>query len=334
MPKAAMTDRRSANSSENVPDISPLLDRAWAISRANHGDFLTVHVPGMFVVNGRRGRFQAVSITGPRCNLACEHCKGYLLKTMPHAVTPEALIRFGTEAVQRGDHGILVTGGCDSAGRLPWQTFLPAIRRLKIETDLKITVHAGQVDLETAHAIRDAGVDQALVDVIGDDSTAREVYHLDGGTLTIRRTLDALAAAGMEIVPHVLFGLHYGMERGEAAALTMLKEYPLNQYVVVVIMPAKETPMADVQPPPPERVARFLASARFELPGLRASLGCARPRGIYRRELDVLAVRAGINALALPSDRGLREAEKRGLTILYRETCCSLGDFSSPYERT
>jgi lipoyl synthase len=287
----------------------------------------------MFVVNGRRGRFRAVSITGQVCDLACEHCKGYLLKTMPHVETPQDLIRFGAEAAGRGDYGILVTGGCDSGGKLPWPKFLPAIRRLKDETDLKITVHAGQVGLEAASALRDAGVDQALVDVIGDDSTAREVYHLNGGTLTIRRTLDALAAAGLDIVPHVLFGLHYGTERGEAAALTMLKDYPLNQYVVVVIMPAKETPMADVQPPPPERVARFLAKARFELPGLRASLGCARPRGIYSRELDVLAVRAGINALALPSERGLREAEERGLTVLYRETCCSLGGVSSPGER-
>jgi uncharacterized radical SAM superfamily protein len=322
-----MVNRRSANRGEEIPGLSGLLDRAWQISRENHGSILSAHIPGMFVVNGRRGRFRAVSITGTRCDLACEHCKGYLLKTMPHTETPEGLVRFGLEASDRNDHGILVTGGCDSEGKLPWPIFLPAIRKLKDKTSLKITVHAGQVDLETARELKDAGVDQALVDVIGDDATARDVYHLHDGTKTILRTLDALAAVDLEIVPHMLFGLHYGMERGEATALDMLNNYPLNQYVVVVIMPAKETPMANVQPPSPERVALFLAKARFELPKVRASLGCARPRGLYRRELDVLAVRAGINALALPSDRSIREAEERGLTIHYRESCCSLAGY-------
>jgi lipoyl synthase len=329
-----MTSRRFANRKpEDIPGLSSLLERAWNISRANHGYTLSVHIPGMFVVNGKRGRFRAVSITGHRCDLACEHCKGYLLKTMPHAETPGDLIRFGIEAAARGDHGILVTGGCDSEGKLPWPIFLPAIRRLKEETNLKITVHAGQVDFDAARALKDAGIDQALVDVIGDHATARDVYHLDGGTETIRRTLDALAEAGLEIVPHVLYGLHYGQERGETLALAILKQYALNQYVVVVLMPAKETPMADVQPPSPERVAQFLANARFELPNIKASLGCARPRGTYRRNLDVLAVAAGINALALPSDKGLREAENRGLTVVCRETCCSLSDFPISTER-
>lgn len=320
-----MNDGRSPTPSKHGVELSRPLEMAWAISRANHGNTLTVHVPGMFVVNGRRGRFKAVSITGNRCDLDCEHCKGSLLSTMPHAETPEDLIRFGTEASEMGDHGILVTGGCDSSGKLPWHRFVTAVQKLKDETRLKITVHAGQLDLQTARELKAAGVDQALVDVIGDDATARDVYHLEGGTATIRCTLNALSSAGLEIVPHVLFGLYYGQERGETGALEILREYPLNQYVVVVIMPAKGTPMAEVQPPRPERVARFLARARCDLPALRASLGCARPRGRYSRELEVLAVRAGVNALALPSDRALQEAELRGLEIIYRETCCSLG---------
>ena len=294
------------------------------LSRRHHGNRLTVHIPGMFVVDGRRGRFRAVSITAARCELDCEHCKGQLLRTMPHAADPETLFRLGCEAQGRGDHGMLVTGGCDPAGKLPWKQFIPTIARLKAVTDLTITVHAGQVDSETAKALKDAGVDQALVDVIGDDATVREVYHLAEGTAVICRTLDALADAGLEIVPHILFGLHYGKEKGERAALGILKGYPLSKYVVVVIMPFRETPMAQVQPPAPEAVADFVALARLTLPELRASLGCARPRGWYRRKLDLLAVKGGINSLALPSEPALEEARTRGLEIVHRETCCSL----------
>jgi uncharacterized radical SAM superfamily protein len=307
--------------SESSPE---LLEQAWNISRALHGWLLTVHVPGMFVVDGRRGKYRAVSITGDGCALDCEHCKGSLLKTMAHALDAEALIRLGREAAARGDHGILVTGGCDERGRLPWNEFISAIATLKQETDLAVSVHSGQIDLSIARGLKAAGVDQVLVDVIGDDRTAREVYHLSHGVATVRQTLDALAEVDLEIVPHIVFGIHYGKPRAERAGLKMLKKYPLKQYVVVVLMPAKGTPMAEVHAPAPEEVAAFLAWARIELPHLHAGLGCARPRGKYRRDLDVLAVRAGINSVALPSDQCLEEASKRGLEISFRETCCSV----------
>jgi lipoyl synthase len=304
--------------------LQHLLDEAWRLSRQQHGNRLDVYIPGMFVVDGKRGRYRAVSLTGDRCELDCEHCKGLLLKTMPPAVDPAGLIRIGEEAAARGDVGMLVTGGCDASGRLPWETYIRAIAVLKARTSLVITVHAGQVDPETARALKDSGVDQALVDVIGDDATAREVYHLPDGTASIKRTMDSLTQAGLEIVPHVLFGLHFGKEKGEYRALDMLRDYPLKKYVVVVIMPFRDTPMASVDPPAPARAARFIAGARMTLPGVKASLGCARPRGRYRQEVDVLAVRAGINALALPSDGALEEARARGLEVVLSEMCCSI----------
>lgn len=305
--------------------MESLLERAWDVSRAHHGNRFSLHVPGMFVVNGARGKYRAVSITGDRCDLDCEHCKGFLLKTMPHATGPDMLVALGLEAADRGDHGMLVTGGCDTLGRLPWKAYVPAIRKLKEQTDLTISVHAGMVDRVTATALKDSGVDQALVDVVGDDVTAREVYHLPEGIDAIRRTMESLTSAGLEVVPHIVFGIHYGERRGEAAALNMLKNYPIRKYVVVVIMPFRGTPMARIQPPTPEQVAEFMAWARLEIPHVHACLGCARPRGHYRWDLDALAVRAGVNSLALPSDVAVEEARKRGLELVYRETCCSVG---------
>ncbi len=321
-PKTHMKITYAATSSS--PELQSSLEQAWEISRSRLGNRLTVYVPGMFVIDGVRGRYRAISITGDRCDLACDHCKGLLLQTMPAAPDPDALLRSGLEAQERGDHGILITGGCDPKGKLPWPRFLPAIRKLKDDTDLTITVHTGQVDAKTAAALKESGVDQALVDVMGDDDTIRDVYHLRGGTAMIRGTLDALAGAGLEVVPHILFGIHYGLELGERSALRILQEYPLKKYVVVVIMPFRHTPMEKVSVPAPVRVAAFLAQARKELPDLSASLGCARPRGRYRRELDLLAVKAGINSLALPSEPALAYATQNGLEVVHRQTCCSL----------
>jgi uncharacterized radical SAM superfamily protein len=306
-------------------ELESLVQEAWHESRRHHGNRLTVHVPGMFIVNGTRGKYRAVSITGSMCDLDCEHCKGTLLETMPHALDPAALVDLGLSAAERGDHGMLVTGGCDRKGRLPWKEYAPAIERLKSQTDLTITVHSGIVDRDTAQTLKAAGVDQALIDVIGDESTVRDVYHLEEGTPAIRRSMDALAHAGLEIIPHILFGLHYGEQRGEETALEFLGDYPLSKYVIVVIMPTRGTPMARISPPEPHDVARFIVKARLRFPELQACLGCARPRGRYGRELDVLGVKAGVNSLALPSEQSLQEAHLRGLDVVYRETCCSLG---------
>lgn len=311
------------------------LAEAWSLSRSIHGNEFIAHIPGMFVVNGRRGRYRAVSITGDRCDLSCDHCKGKLLETMAHAPDPDSLQRIAFEARDRGDVGMLISGGCDSSGRLPWRDFIPAIARLAEETGLTVTVHPGQVDRQTAVALKDAGVSQALVDVIGHDETVRQVYHLEEGVSAIRRTMDNLAAAGLEMVPHVLFGLHYGRQLGEESALEMLKGYPLKKYVAVVIMPFRGTPMEGVQAPPPEQVAGFLVKARKELPELWACLGCARPRGHYRKTLDVLAVQAGINAIALPAEAAVDKARWSGLDVRTEEACCSLGkprSYEHPYD--
>ena len=99
-------------------ELSSLFELAWTESRARHGSRLTAYLPGMFVVDGRRGKYRAVSITGDKCDMNCGHCKGTLLRSMEHALSPDDLKRQGQAAVARGDHGILVTGGCDQQGRL------------------------------------------------------------------------------------------------------------------------------------------------------------------------------------------------------------------------
>lgn len=310
--------------------MSHVFDTAWTLSRSFCGNVLSAHVPGMFVVNGRRGRYRAVSITEDRCELGCEHCKGTLLKTMLHAGDAAALKKIGLQASARGDSGILISGGCDFGGKLPWDDFYGAIAYLKQHTSLKITVHTGIIDYSTALSLKHAGVDQALVDVIGDELTAALVYHLPNGVDLIKRSMENLARADLETVPHILFGLHYGMERGEAQALNTIGSFPIKKYVVVVLMPMPGTPMSEATPPSPVQVAMFLANARIKYPSLQSSLGCARPRGHYRRQLDVLAVRAGINSIALPSDRALEFARDKGLEIVFRESCCSLGQYDAP----
>jgi uncharacterized radical SAM superfamily protein len=82
--------------------------------------------------------------------------------------------------------------------------------------------------------------------------------------------------------------------------------------------------MKDVQPPPPGEVIDVLAYARLHLPETEISLGCARPRGRYRYELECRALECGVTRMALWSDPAVKRARELGLQDDYRQTCCSI----------
>jgi uncharacterized radical SAM superfamily protein len=95
-------------------------------------------------------------------------------------VDPEAFSEAVDHLRLNGAHGILVSGGADQNGEVPLEKFIPPIKTLK-ENDpqFRVIVHTGLIRRETANKLKEAGVDQILIDVIGDDDTIREVYHLN-----------------------------------------------------------------------------------------------------------------------------------------------------------
>ena len=310
--------------SRAAPDLRSLLAKARQTSWALHGKKLAVATPGMFRVYGRKGRYPAVSLTGPNCQLGCEHCGGRLLETMLPAQSPEELLQLGRKLKEQGQRGFLLSGGSDHAGRLPWARFLPAIEQVIEETGLTVTAHVARIDAAIAGALKAAGVSQALIDVVGAEETARQVLHLKDGLAAQKETMAALGEAGLEVVPHIILGLHKGRFLGEEKALELVAGLNTKRVVFVVLMPLKHTPFAGLEPPAAEDAVRFMAKAREILPAPAHHLGCARPRGRYRARLDALAVEAGINVLAIPSDAALDKARELGVEVSQTDTCCSL----------
>jgi len=299
-----------------------MLEEARRISWNNRGRRITFFLPGMFILNGQTGNYPALSITGPRCDLRCDHCQGKLLESMIPADDPDALFEKCLALERTGCCGVLISGGCDRDGCLPWEPFLPAIRAVKEKTRLFISVHAGFIRENDAAGLKQAGVDQALVDVIGDDETLQRVCHVPFGVERIAAGLEALQTAGVPIVPHIVCGIDYGRMRGEQKALDIVAPFKVEQVVVLSLMGIPATPVQRVDPPRAEAVAELIALARFKLPETLISLGCARPRG--SRRLEVLAVDAGVNRMALPSDEAVERARSYGLDIRYQKTCCSV----------
>jgi hypothetical protein len=48
-----------------------------------------------------------------------------------------------------------------------------------------------------------------------------------------------------------------------------------------------------------------------------------RPKGKHRRETDILAIRAGVNAIAFPAEEAIELAKNQGYEIAFSSLCCS-----------
>jgi len=300
-----------------------LFDQAWNVTRKNHGSNFTFYLPGMIRYGKMRGLYPALSLTGDRCQLLCEHCKGLLLKPMIKATDPESLITKCLKLAHSGHSGVLLSGGSDLEGRLPWKTFYQAIQKIKTEIDLFLSVHSGFLDFNTAVALKEAGVDQALIDVMGDEETAKKIYHLDSLQKVIT-SLENLFKSGLDVVPHIVAGLMYGKIHGEYNALRIISRFKPSSIVMVVLMPLKGTPMSGVLPPSPIEIARLIATARLMMPHTPISLGCERPRNKEGHIMEELAIYAGATRMAVWSKKTIDLASNLGLNPLFQPTCCSV----------
>ena len=254
----------------------------------------------------------------------CGHCGKTILKNMLPALTPEELRQRASRIALKGGQGILISGGSDKNGSVPLIPFARAMKEIKAEWGLKILVHTGMVHPGTADALAEAGIDCALLDIIGDDQTIRRVCGLKASVSDFERSLQLLIERSIPTAPHVIMGLHFGRLKGEEKALTIIRPYPIKALVMVGLRPMSRTAMAKVTPPEPEAMGGLLLLARRMFPQVPVVLGCERPLGRYRRILDSLALEAGLDGIAFPTEEAVRWAENRGLTIRYQEECCAL----------
>jgi uncharacterized radical SAM superfamily protein len=239
------------------------------------------------------------------------------------AKTPEELYNLCARLKGEGALGCLISGGCLPDGSVPIDKFIDAIRKVKREFSLTIFVHVGIISFERAESLKEAGVDAALIDIIGDDETIREIYKLKMTVKDYENSLKALSQAGLNFVPHIIVGLHYGKLKGELHALRMISKYKPTALVIIAFMPIHGTEMENVEPPKPTDIAKVIAMARLMLPEKPIALGCMRPKGKHRALTDVLAIKAGVNAIAFPSEEAVKYAEKQDFKVHFSSFCCS-----------
>lgn len=250
----------------------------------------------------------AVSLTGSGCALNCAHCGGHYLHGMVAIEDADAT----------GMTSCLISGGCDERGRVPVTSYMPLVTALRPGRILNW--HVGMIGEDEIHAIS-PWVDVISFDFLADDETIHEVYGLDYTAADYMRTYEMLRRHAT-VVPHLVLGLRGGQFYGEYQALDALKTIGLEALVVLVFRPTPGTRYADRQPPPVLEVADFLLAARCTLPGVPIYLGCMRPGGRYRQNLDPLAVHAGVNKIVNPVPSAVRMATELGLQVQWENECC------------
>ncbi|MDP6346978.1 MAG: radical SAM protein [Dehalococcoidia bacterium] len=268
--------------------------------------------------------FTAVSVTGEICALSCEHCQGQLLRHMRPLPDGASLFAVCQGLARKGAQGVLVSGGAGPAGDVPLTPLAKELARIKNELGLRVLVHTGLVDAPQAQALAEAGVDGALLDVIGAEDTISQVYHLKASVEDYRRSLSLLSEHGVPSMPHIVLGLHYGRWLGEGAALKMVAELPVAALVLVVLTPLEGTPMEEVEPPETGELEAFFHRARAALPTTPVLLGCTRPMGEVKVAIDRAAVNAGLDGIAYPAQGTVRYARRKGLQPVFSETCCAM----------
>lgn len=309
-----------------------LVERLWETGRQRCGMPLNAATPSFRAYESDEiracggGAFPAFSITGPACALDCAHCRAKILEPMIPATDPAALDWSVRNMIaQRGLRGFLLSGGSNRRNEVRFDRFLPVLRRFKADFPaLEIAAHTGLVDEARALRLAEAGVDVAMMDVIGASETIREVYHLDRPVADFETSLAALCATSMAVVPHIVLGLHFGRFLGETAALDIVARHPVTALVLVIVMPHYAAPGLFV-PPEPHAIGDFFGQARRRLPRIPVLLGCARPAGRHRRAVDAYAVLAGLDGIAFPADGAVPLAQALGRSASVDGACCAVG---------
>jgi uncharacterized radical SAM superfamily protein len=320
--------------------VAESFSAGYEIRRQNFGGVMDFYAPGLkqwstseWTPDNPR-RFLPVSVTGSACALNCDHCGTKVLDGMAAIPPGEDLYTTALRMRAQGSEGLLVSGGSTRGGGVPLTPHLRHVRRIRSELGMKVIVHSGVVTPALAEALAEAEVDGVMLDVIGADATIRDVYKMDLTTEDFDRALQALASRGLRIIPHIILGLHYGTFLGEHRALDMVLAANPSTLILVVLVPLIGTAMAHLPPPPTDEVTAFFDVARRAAPQIPVNLGCARPMGQAKREMDTAAVDLGLNGIAYPADGVIAYAESRGVATRRFEYCCSLtwtGDGETAY---
>ncbi len=300
-------------------NLLPFFELAQEIKSHNFGNELKIYIPDK--------RFPSISITGNSCALHCEHCNEKYLKGMRPITKPLELEDFLLQHSQNEGIGVLISGGCDLDGSVPLINYLDIIKKVKNQTNLIINTHAGLLNEETARKLSEANVDIISFDINMDEEIIKEIYHLDASIDDYKNAVELLKKNDLNIIPHICIGLYHGKLHKELESIKFIKESGINPELIVLIalIPPKNTQF-QFERPEPNDIAKVIATIRFIFPDTEISLGCMRPRGNVKVEIEKKAIKAGITRIEIPSRETIKWANifNPKIKLRFFSACCAI----------
>ncbi|MGA1821151.1 MAG: radical SAM protein [Thermoplasmatota archaeon] len=266
--------------------------------------------------------FPSVSVSGPSCSMACDHCSKKYLGGMADVSKPGALLEFARKLSDRGGKGMLISGGSDKSGAVMYRDHhFREMMEIKRETPLVLNLHTGLITPDIADKISRADVDTVSFDVIGDSETITDVLHLNAAPDDFRQTYKLLTDSGIRVAPHVLAGINYGRLSGEKKAVDLISEFKPDTAVLIILIPTRNTPMENVEPVPESKI---LDLGRYMKDRLEADLilGCMRPRSYRSLERDLIEM--GFSGIVLPRRDTVNWIRARGWDTVEEDACCAI----------
>lgn len=266
----------------------------------------------------------SISLTGNSCSLNCAHCGGHYLSQMTDI---NCFVR--NMEKYKSHTSLLISGGCNPFGAISLKEHLINLK-LIVDEGFKLNFHTGIADDESVHIIEELstrskfGKEFAVsYDFILDEETIRSVYGINRTGKDYFEGYNRLKSK-LKVVPHVCIGLLGGKIKGEIEALETLAEDGCKKVVLIIFIPTKNTSFEKCLPPSLGEIEEVFRRGKALFPPNMVQLGCMRPVGKLRGEIDLLALECGINHIVMPSKDVVEMAQKLGLKIEYKEECCVL----------
>lgn len=254
----------------------------------------------------------SITTTGNICSQNCAHCNGHYLKGMRN------LSELNSEKLSACS-SILISGGSDSMGAVNIAEHMQTI--LDFPADKILNIHPGFQPAENILPLKQRN---ALIsfDLPGCREVIKDVYRLPYSPQDYQMLFKSYRDH-FKTVPHITVGLNYGKDSGECQTVDFLAKENVEEAVFIIFRPTPGTDMEKCCVPEISHVMRVLKYAMEKLHG-KITLGCMRPAGKYRQQLDILAWLNGVEKIVHPDHSLTGILQECSVKITEVKNCCAI----------
>ncbi|MCL5073540.1 MAG: hypothetical protein M1308_21995 [Actinobacteria bacterium] len=291
----------------------------------------------------RPNSFLNISITGHKCDLLCKHCKGILLRDMLDLNDYGADFNHDRfDCTKNSDNrilnildgflegtvgGILLSGGFTKNGSLPLDgQIYKEIKEIKSKfgSSIKIFMHLGFVDNNTAISLKESNIDGVLVNIIPDKNAIENVYNLRGFDKNdYYTTIRILKNAGLKISPHIIIGISDGRITKEFEAIDEISKIGVDSIVFVLLKKISSQINLNSSGVKTTEILDLFNYAEKLMPDTPKVLGCAKSSGPELDNLEISLLKNGVNTIAFPSEKTIEFVIDNNLKYKFIEQCCA-----------